>query len=248
MCACVGQRSALDVIPQELSIISFRAGSWLGPQTCQLSQVGLWTPREQPPPLQHWPCRHRPAHCVFYVGTGNQTREASTLSTELFLLCPCQGGFKCFLRPGSNATYLDFSLASLRWLLCSFTFALAAVEMLKAKVTDRKDNRFRGRRLKWKFPPHISIGSWQHTQCPLQERGELSPNSVSVMSWSYMSGHGLQPFPWLLAQIGSPSLLVNTAPLPVRIGVGSIASLSPHAYHWPYPLTVSQKRNVIFSS
>lgn len=118
----------------------------------------------------------------------------------------------------------------------------------KAKVKDRKDNRFRGRRLKWKFPPHISIGSWQHTQCPLQEKGELYPNSIAVMSWSYMSGHGLQPFPWLLAQIGSPSLLVNTAPLPVRIGVGSIASLSPHAYHWPYPLTVSQKANVIFSS
>lgn len=112
----------------------------------------------------------------------------------------------------------------------------------KAKVKDRKDNRFRGRRLKWKFTPHISIGSWQHTQCPFQERGELYPNSIAVMSCSYRSGHGLQPFPWLLAQIGSPSLLVNTAPLPVRIEVGSIALLSPHAYHWPYPLTVLQKK------
>lgn len=137
-CVCVGQKSALDAIPQELSMLSFRGGSWLGPRTCQLSQVGLWTPREQPPPLQHWPCRHRPAHSVFYVGTGNQTREASALSTELFLLCPCQGGFRCFLTPGSNATYLDFSLASLRWLLCSFTFALAVVEMLKQKLKTEK--------------------------------------------------------------------------------------------------------------
>lgn len=98
------------------------------------------TPREQPSPLQDWHCRHRPAHSVFYVGTGDQTREASTYQLSCFSFAPARegGGLRCFLTPGSYATYLDFSLASLRWLLCLFTFALAVVEMLKEKLKTEK--------------------------------------------------------------------------------------------------------------
>lgn len=74
------------------------------------------------------------------MGTGNQTWEASTYQLSCFSFAPAGGGggLRCFLTPGSKATYLDFSLASLRWLLCLFTFALAVVEMLKENIKTEK--------------------------------------------------------------------------------------------------------------